>query len=80
MYGIYLALVRHKDHVLFALSLFLSSFLLLNNSNPRMGIIRGKAAEMVSFVSSPLTWVKSLMFLEKKINFFGKKTYPCLSR
>ena len=34
MYGIYLALVRHKDHVLFALSLFLSSFLLLNNSNP----------------------------------------------
>ena len=70
MYGIYLALVQHKDHVLFALSLFLSSFLLLNNSNPQMGIIRGKAAEMVSFVSSPLTWVKALMFLEEENQLF----------
>ena len=73
MYGIYLALVRHKDHVLFALSLFLSSFLLLNNSNPQMGIIRGKAAEMVSFVSSPLTWVKSLMFLEEENQLLREK-------
>ena len=73
MYGIYLALVQHKDHVLFALSLFLSSFLLLNNSNPQMGIIRGKAAEMVSFVSSPLTWVKSLMFLEEENQLLREK-------
>ena len=38
-----------------------------------MGIIRGKAAEMVSFVSSPLTWVKSLMFLEEENQLLREK-------
>ncbi len=66
MRGLYLAFVRNKDHILFALSISVSSFLLLNNDDPRMGVIRGKTSELVAFISSPMTWVRSLMFLEEE--------------
>jgi|TARA_B100000029_G_scaffold119836_2_gene113207 rod shape-determining protein MreC len=73
MRGLYLAIVRNKDHLLFALSLILSTFLLLNNDNPRMGVIRGKTSEIVAFISSPMTWVKSLMFLEEENQLLREK-------
>jgi len=73
MYSIYIAIVRYKDHVIFALSISFSSFLLLNNDNPRMNIIRGKSAEVVSFISSPFTWIKSLMFLEQENQLLREK-------
>ncbi|SVD95229.1 uncharacterized protein METZ01_LOCUS448083, partial [marine metagenome] len=31
-----------------------------------MKVIRGKTTETVAFISSPITWVKSLMFLEEE--------------
>ena len=74
MYGIYLAIVRYKDHLVFVISLILSIFLLLNNQDPRMGIVRGKAAEVVSFISSPMTLMKSLMFLEEENQLLREKT------
>ena len=74
MYGIYLAIVRHKDHFLFLFTLVLSSFLLLNNDDPRMGIIRGKASEVVSFISSPVAMARSLMFLEEENQLLREKT------
>ena len=74
MYGIYLAIVRNKDHLVFFLSLILSISLLLNNQNPKMGIIRGKAAEIIAFVSSPMTLMKSLMFLEEENQLLREKT------
>ena len=73
MHSIYLAIVRHKDHVLFALSLFVSTYLLLNNDNPRMGVIRGKTTEFVAFISSPASWVQSLMFLEEENQLLREK-------
>jgi len=66
MYGIYLTIVKHKDHFIFAFAIFFSTLLLLNNDNPKMSVVRGKAAEVISFISSPFTWIQSLMFLEQK--------------
>ena len=45
----------------------------MNNDNPRMSIIRGKSAEIVSFISSSFTWVQSLMFLEKENQLLREK-------
>ena len=73
MRNLYLAIVRNKDHVIFVLVLLFSSFLLLNNDNPRMSIIRGKSTEIVAFISSPMTWVKSLMFLEEENRLLREK-------
>ena len=73
MRGLYLAIVRNKDHLLFALALVFSSFLLLNSDDPRMHVIRGKAIDVVAFISSPMTWVKSLMFLEEKNQLLREK-------
>jgi rod shape-determining protein MreC len=66
MYGFYLVIVRNKDHFLFLLVLLISLLLLLNNDNPKMGVVRGKSAEVISFISSPVTFIKSLMSLEEK--------------
>ena len=74
MRGLYLAIVRKRDHLLFVLSLFFSSFLLLNNDDPRMRVIRGKTTDIVAFISSPMTWVKSLMFLEEENQLLREKT------
>jgi len=38
-----------------------------------MSIVRGKAIEVVSFFSSPFTWVQSLMFLEEENQVLRKK-------
>ena len=39
-----------------------------------MGIIRGKAAEIISFLSSPMTLMKSLIFLEEENQLLREKT------
>ena len=51
MYGIYLTVVKHKDHFAFAFAIIFSTFILLNNESPKMSIIRGKATDAVSFFS-----------------------------
>ncbi|MDA9656579.1 rod shape-determining protein MreC [Candidatus Marinimicrobia bacterium] len=73
MHGFYLTIVRYKDHFLFVTTLTLSFFLLLNNQNPNMGVLRGKSIELVSFISSPVTFVKSLMSLEVKTEYLRKE-------
>ena len=60
MRNLYLLLVRNKDHFLFTLTFFISTFLLLNNDDPRMKVIRGKTTETVAFISSS---VKSQVIL-----------------
>ena len=74
MYAVYLAIVRNKDHLLFLFLATISLFLLLNDENPRMRIVRGKAVELVSFLSSPLTVAKSLLFLEEENQLLREKT------
>ena len=74
MYELYLTIVRNKDHFIFIISIFVSTYLLLNNNNPNMAVIRGKSIEIVSFLSSPFTLVKSLMFLEEENQLLREKT------
>ncbi len=64
MRGIYYAFVRNKDHFLLLFSIVLSSFLLLNSNDPRMGYLRGKISEIVMFISTPITWVDYLLNVE----------------
>ena len=73
MYGIYLTVVKHKDHFAFAFAIIFSTFILLNNESPKMSIIRGKATDVVSFFSSPFAWIQSLMFLEKENQVLREK-------
>ena len=73
MYGIYLTIVKHKDHFVFAFAIIFSTFILLNNESPRMSIIRGKATDVVSFFSSPFAWIQSLMFLEEENQVLREK-------
>ena len=74
MYAVYLAIVRNKDHILLLFLTSISLFLLLNDENPKMRIMRGKAAELVSFLSSPITVAKSLLFLEEENQLLREKT------
>ena len=73
MYGIYLTIVKYKDHFIFAFAVVFSTFILLNNKNPKMSIVRGKATEVVSFFSSPFTWVQSLISLGKENQLLREK-------
>ena len=73
MYGIYLTVVKHKDHFAFAFAIIFSTFILLNNESPKMSIIRGKATDVVSFFSSPFAWVQSLMYLENENQVLREK-------
>ena len=66
MYSFYLLIVRYKDHFLFIIALSFSIVLLLNNDSPNMSVIRGKSSEVVSFISSPVSLAKSLLFLEEE--------------
>ena len=38
-----------------------------------MSVIRAKTAELIAFVTSPVTWVKSLMFLEEENRLLREK-------
>ena len=73
MYGIYLTIVKHKDHFVFAFAIIFSTFVLLNNESPKMSVIRGKATDIVSFFSSPFSWIQSLMFLEEENQVLREK-------
>ena len=73
MYGIYLTIVKNKDHFVFAFSIIFSTFILLNNESPKMSILRGKATDVVSFFSSPFAWIQSLMFLEEENQVLREK-------
>lgn len=66
MYNRYLVLLKNRDHFVFVIAFILSCLLLLNNDDPRMAVVRGKSTEFVAFLTSPLTWVKSMMYLEEE--------------
>ena len=62
----YLLILKNRDHIVFIVLALLSFFILINNSDPRMHVVRGKSADLVAFLSSPATWVRSLMYLEEE--------------
>ena len=66
MYNRYLVFLKNRDHFVFVIAFIFSCFLLLNNDDPRMAIVRGKSTEFVAFLTSPLTWVKSVIYLDEE--------------
>ena len=73
MRNFYFAIVKNKDHISFILSILISLSLLLNNSNPKMAILRSKTIEVVAFISSPMTWIKSLTYLKEENQLLMEK-------
>ena len=74
MRSIYSAFVRNKDHFLFFFSLIFSLSLLLNSDNPKMGYIRGKVAEIVTLISSPISWIDFLINVEDENKILREKS------
>ena len=62
----YLLILKNRDHILFLVLALVSTLILLNNNDPRMSVVRGKSADLVAFLSSPVSWVRSLMYLEEE--------------
>ena len=73
MRNLYFVIIKNKDHISFVLALIISLSLLLNNSNPRMAILRSKTIEIVAFISSPMTWIKSLTYLKEENQLLMEK-------
>ncbi len=62
----YLLILKNRDHIVFIVLALVSFLILINNNDPRMNVVRGKSADFVAFLSSPVTWVRSLMYLEEE--------------
>ena len=62
----YLLILKNRDHILFLVLALVSTLILINNNDPRMSVVRGKSADLVAFLSSPVSWVRSLMYLEEE--------------
>ena len=71
----YLLILKNRDHIVFIVLALLSFLILINNKDPRMGIVRGKSADFVAFLSSPVTWVRSLMYLEEENRLLRNQIY-----
>ena len=74
MRNLYLFIVKSKDHFVFIFAIILSSFLLLKSDDPRMKVIRGKSADVVTFISLPIMWIKSLLFVNDENQYLREKT------
>ena len=60
----YLLILKNRDHIVFIVLALLSFLILINNKDPRMGIVRGKSADFVLFCLLQLH-VRS-MYLEEE--------------
>ena len=69
----YLALLRYKDHFIFLIAVTLSLTLLLKNDAPDILIIRGKFTDYFSIISSPFSWVKSMIVLQEETELIRQK-------
>ena len=69
----YLLILKNRDHILFLVLALVSTLILLNNNDPRMSVVRGKSADLVAFLSSPVSWVRSLMYLEEENRLLREK-------
>ena len=69
----YLALLRYKDHFIFLIAVTLSLTLLLKNDASDILIIRGKFTDYFSIISSPFSWVKSMIVLQEETELIRQK-------
>ena len=73
MRNLILFIIKNKDHFVFSLALILSFFLLFNNKNDKMNVLRGFATDIVSFLSTPMVKVKSLAIVSEENQYLREK-------
>ena len=73
MRNLYLFFLKYKDHFIFLFFFFSSIFLLLQNDNSNIYIIRGKFSDKFSIISSPMAWMRSMSRLELETKFLREK-------
>jgi rod shape-determining protein MreC len=73
MRNFYLFFLKYKDHFIFLFIVFFSSFLLLQNDNPNIHIIRGKVSDKFSIITTPLAWYRSMIRLENETHILREK-------
>ena len=73
MRNLYLFFLKYKDHFIFLFIVFFSSYILLQNDNPNIHIIRGKFSDKFSIISSPLAWLRSMSRLEVETQLLREK-------
>ena len=73
MRNLYLFFLKYKDHFIFLFIVFFSSYILLQNDNPNIHIIRGKFSDKFSIISSPLAWLRSMSRLEIETQLLREK-------
>jgi rod shape-determining protein MreC len=73
MRNLYLFFLKYKDHFIFLIFVFSSTFLLLQNDNSNIHIIRGKFSDKFSIISSPFAWMRSMSKLEEETQLLREK-------
>ena len=73
MHNLLLFIIKNKDHFVFLIAIIISLFLLFNNDNDEMSVIRGVSSDMVSILSSPIVKVKSLMLVNEENQYLREK-------
>jgi rod shape-determining protein MreC len=73
MRNLYLSLLRHKDHFLFLIAFTVSLTVLLKNDATDIYILRGKSSDLMARLSTPITWVKTLVTLEEETQRLREK-------
>ena len=73
MHNLLLFIIKNKDHFVFLLALIISFFLLFNNDNDEMSVIRGVSSDIVSILSSPVVKVKSLILVNEENQYLREK-------
>ena len=73
MRNLLLFIIKNKDHFVFFIAIILSLSLLFNNKNEEMSVIRGFATDIVSFLSSPMVKVKSLVIVSEENQYLREK-------
>ena len=73
MHNLLLFIIKNKDHFVFLITLIISFFLLFNNDNDEMSVIRGVSSDIVSILSSPVVKVKSLMLVNEENQYLRER-------
>ena len=73
MHNLLLFIIKNKDHFVFLITLFISFFLLFNNDNDEMSVIRGVSSDIVSVLSSPAVKIKSLILVNEENQYLREK-------
>ena len=73
MHNLLLFIIKNKDHFVFLITLIISFFLLFNNDNDEMSVIRGVSSDIVAILSSPVVKVKSLILVNEENQYLREK-------